>query len=786
AGTSTRVSYDPAGNKATETDALGRVTRFAYDSRDRLVATLLPDGTSTRSRFDGVGRSVAVIDQSGATALTTYDILGRKIRETLPDGATTAWGYDSRGDVLFVTPAFAGEAGVAPGDPAWSTHYEYDALGRRTKETRPDPDGTGPSERPVTRWAYDRDGNPVSITDPRGFVTASTYDAWGRKVSEISPDPDGAGPLVPLVRRFVFDRAGNLRFEVAPGGSGETDVAFTTEHVYDGLGREIRTVLPDPDGATGAERPVTGRVFNTAGFLAAVTDPLGRTTRYTTDTLGRVVAVTDPAGGTSTTVYDAVGNPLVVTDPLGRRTCSVYDPLNRPLVVRLPRPDAASATPEIRSTYDSVGRCIATTDPLGHTTWRHYDPVGRVTAVTDALGVGPGDLRHTVRTDYDRAGRVTATSDELGRRTEFVYDPLGRRIRSLGPDAGQGRPTTFYGYDAAGNLRYVTDPRGGNAGAPEFTTWTFYDGVGRVVAVVDPLGADWPVTAIPEQVPDSQVAGVTRSTYDARGRLANITDTSGRRTDYTVDNLGRRVSETGPAATTDGPRPVTRHAYDTAGNRTATIDPLGRTTAFRYDLLGRLVATVDAAGLMTTTAYDLAGNRTSVGDAAGNETRFSYDRLGRLVRETDPLENVTAYGYDLVGNKTGVVDRLGRVTSFTYDAADRLVEERWQPAVGEAVSHTIRRFYDEADQLVGVAESDAKDAAATTAWQFDYDAAGSMVRSRMAPGELAQVPAFAGFPVPAGGLSAGDPTADWDADGRLEPYDGYTMALAVGEQLLLT
>ncbi len=87
---------------------------------------------------------------------------------------------------------------------------------------------------------------------------------------------------------------------------------------------------------------------------------------------------------------------------------------------------------------------------------------------------------------------------------------------------------------------------------------------------------------------------------------------------------------------------------------------------------------------------------------------------------------------------------------------------------------------------MGVTETDTANSAATTAWQFTYDAAGNVVKSRMAPGELVQSPALLGVPIPPGSLAAGDLTIDWDADGQLERYDSYQITVAIGDQILIT
>jgi YD repeat-containing protein len=111
----------------------------------------------------------------------------------------------------------------------------------------------------------------------------------------------------------------------------------------------------------------------------------------------------------------------------------------------------------------------------------------------------------------------------------------------------------------------------------------------------DALGPDWPLTALPDALPATVTTNLTRTIYDARGRVAAITDALGQTTDYGYDNLGRRTSEI--AADPDGtgplPRPVTRFTYDAVGNRTSVIDPLGNTTTSAYDALDRRTSEVD-------------------------------------------------------------------------------------------------------------------------------------------------------------------------------------------------
>ncbi|MSR27041.1 MAG: hypothetical protein EXS06_08500, partial [Planctomycetaceae bacterium] len=143
-GTFTLASYDPAGNLVSQTDAAGRITRYLYDARNRQVATLYPDGTGEQTRYDGGGRIVAVNDRAGSTTTYTYDALGRKLTETgpSPDGTSSGpvirSGYDGRGNPSVITDPL----GATLGDRDHSTTYDYDNVGRKTKETQADPDGS--------------------------------------------------------------------------------------------------------------------------------------------------------------------------------------------------------------------------------------------------------------------------------------------------------------------------------------------------------------------------------------------------------------------------------------------------------------------------------------------------------------------------------------------------------------------------------------------------------------------------------------------------------------------
>ena len=134
-----RNTYDGVGNKETQTDAEGRVTRFVYDAANRLA-----------SRTDGFGTD---------------------------DAATTTFVYDKVGNTLEERDARA----AALGEP-WSVKRTWDELNRLETET----DGEGN----VTTYGYDPEGNRTSVQTPKGPTTTTTYDELGKPLDVTQPPPN--------------------------------------------------------------------------------------------------------------------------------------------------------------------------------------------------------------------------------------------------------------------------------------------------------------------------------------------------------------------------------------------------------------------------------------------------------------------------------------------------------------------------------------------------------------------------------------------------------------------
>ncbi|MEV1046469.1 RHS repeat-associated core domain-containing protein [Streptomyces sp. NPDC049916] len=190
-------------------------------------------------------------------------------------------------------------------------------------------------------------------------------------------------------------------------------------------------------------------------------------------------------------------------------------------------------------------------------------------------------------------------------------------------------------------------------------------------------------------------ASGTSDTYDAQGRLTQVTDrnggvitVSGHRSGsgapegfkLTETRSGRWIDLTRSSATrwqaTDNGGRTTGYELDGQGNLVRTTDTSGATTGFAYDTDGRVTRVTSPGGRSTAFTYDAADRITSLrrygaGDPATGPTHtYAYSAPGALdagsTKVTDPLGHTTTYEHNAEGEVTRVTDGLGHQRSTAY------------------------------------------------------------------------------------------------------------------------
>ncbi|WP_144112977.1 RHS repeat-associated core domain-containing protein [Paraburkholderia sp. BCC1886] len=634
------------GNRGTPlvsrvSDPLGRVVAYQYDSQDRLVQCTDAGGGVWRYGWDAQSRLVTVTDPLGNVQVTnTYgdagDVKDRVVAQKLADNSTFDFAYtiaagkvsrtevkDRRGSIRRLDFDANGRvlrneypAGL---EIAQVQTFVYDTTGRVTK--------LATADRQYA-YTYDANGNRTSEADQYGTLLTRTFDDSSRLLTEAQAGDPQRG----VSTRYAYDARGNLLSVTDRSG-------HRTTWTNDDQGRALTV--------TDALGGVTKYAWGGADLLA-VSDPLDRTTRFTTDAAGRVTAVQDPLGNTTRRTLDALDRTTDVTDAMGGVS---------------------------RLTWDASGHLLSEADPKGVTTRYTYNATGRPLTRTDPLG-------HTDTYTWNSAGQLATVRDRKGQWTTYTYDAAGRAQQTDFQSAPGTLPTRSWMYDwnkALNRLDSTRDlfPTADGRHEKETDTLFHYDGVtGRLTRMLE--------------IPNIQ--GVWSFRYAPDTREVVGLDMPMATVEYSRD-ADHRLTQVQYTVNEEAPRNF-GYAYDALGRLVQATLANGITVTYAWDAASQLTGITytrsDGSVLGDLTyGYDLAGRRTKAGgtlakvdlpqavddaqyNGANQLTRwagktFSYDPNGNLV--SDGVDQYRWNEQGLLGAISG-----GVTANFAYDNFGRRID----------------------------------------------------------------------------------------------------------------
>jgi RHS repeat-associated protein len=529
--TTSRAYSSTTGPLASQTDANTNVTTYEYDSRGRLTATSRgPSSSDLRERMEinyDTTSGLKTQDRTYAKESSSwvlkrsesygYDTFARLTTTTHPDSTTVGYTYDAASNLKTVKDENHTSA---------NTTYTYDPVGRMSGVAQ-----TLGSGSISTSYAYDVQGNVVSVTDPNSNETTYVYDDYGRMLKQVSP--------VSGTTTYTYDLAENL--------VSTTDAnAVITSSTYDDLNRRLSAssvrYSEDPEEITWVYDDSTAGVFGT-GRLMSVTDPSG-STGYLYDRRGMLRQEEKTIDGNTYAVgyeYDANGNRTWTGD-----LHYTYDFANRESTVAQQTCSGSGCTTQIvtAATYLPFGPETEIVFANGLHQTRTYDARYRLQENKLATASSVTVANYTY--GYDSAGNVTSIHDAVDSHwnRDFGYDDLSRLVTANSGSYLWGAGS--YSYDGMGNVQSLSlgSTRTGSFSysgtTPKLVTAT-ENGTATAVTY-DPTGND--VTSTPS-------GGITRGrVYSGRNLLAALVtgDPSGgtglvQIVNYTYDGRGVRASQ---------------------------------------------------------------------------------------------------------------------------------------------------------------------------------------------------------------------------------------------------
>jgi len=647
-------------------------------------------------------------------------------------------------------------------------HYEYNSIGKKTKEIDPlgrETDyfyGTNNVIDPNQTTGTGIDLLQVKQKNGAGFdlLQNSTYNSQHEPLTVI----DASGQTT----TYTYNAQGQIATVTTPPRAGITENRTTTYTYY-------------PDTAP------TG-----AGRVQTVTGPAtGATTTYEYDAFGRVSRVTDSEGYAINTAYDALDRPTTVTYPDGTYEQTIYNRL-----------DAEQRRDRLgrwtRRFYDALRRVVAMRDTQGHTTTYVWCNCGSLDAIRDGNG-------NTTSWQRDVQGRPTQETRADNSLTTSIYENTTSRLKSVTDARNQ---TKTYGYAIDNKLTSTTytnfvvatptvtfsymDPDNPSVPDPYGRLRLMTDGIGTTRYDYKPVAT---LGAGSLSSVDGPLANDTVSyTYDERGRvktrgLSTFSTTSG------YDALGRLGTFTSPMGDF-----VWAYVNTTGRPQTATY-PNGQTTTYTYfpnlgdQRLQQIKHQQTSGGTVLSQfdyTYDAVGNIKTWTQLRGTDPAklytLGYDPADEISTATVtgptplPVPSRFRYAYDSAGNRSAE-EQDDAVTGATYNNLNQLTSRQpggtvlFRGTVSEPVTVTVQ------GKPAQVA-SDNSFAAQAQVGSLDTDVAVAATdpsgNTRTNTYRVSQSGSTTTYTYDANGNLAGDGTRtfEWDAENRLTAVKqgGTTLA----------
>ena len=701
-------------------DPLNQTISYTYDSQGRLESVTDRDNDTLSYRYSGKLLTEIIKPDQSSRKYTYETIYGKTVVTKTEDeeGNNEYLAYDFLNRVTFVTS----NEGVV-------TKHHYD---ERNLETRVEyPDNSSEYKE------YDEDNNLIKYTSRTGNTTAYLYDENRNLVYVYHPDGTSESRSYNYRNQvtlftdsegnqfsFDFDEKGNMIQSNVSHANTLQPVSFA-KYSYNEKGQLLSTIRgPHNNGGTVTEQinydsygnidyiidgefQIWDYEYNELGQMKSTTDPKNNKTAFTYTGSGKIKSISYPDATDITYEYTNRKDIDYITHQDETITDYQYDKKHRLKYVINAEGEKTEYFYRNGESIESVKVFDATGKLASQADFEYEYATGEIIRKKRYLGdiseqdgseylqwrqdlPNNSDDQDWAVTDYSYInGMLNRVIDPRGYESYFSYDEFDRvRSKTRYGDPGDQPITEYFDYNAKGDLKIVTNPRGYNTKITynanrqitivENTDGTdieiSYDGLGNPIEQKDEIGTRTYFTYNRNnKLTKTKYADDSDSfiEYDAAGIIDYTIDQNKTKLDYQTDEMGRVTKVLYPNPYSDSYEEV---KYDKMGRVKEQIDANGNSTVYEYDAVGRVKSIKNPLDVFTSFKYNVFGKVVEMTDVEEFVWKYEYDFAGQLLKTINPKEETDTYAYDTMGNVVREINALGDWKADTYDAFGRLVK----------------------------------------------------------------------------------------------------------------
>ena len=671
-------TYEPGGQVATHTTALGDTESNNYTSTGLLQSTTHADGTTTSYLYDLSSRLIQETLPNSSFWKIVYNNTDGSITRTFCNGSgsilsTESKTIDSRGNTLSLSDATGN---------IWTSIY--DGLGRCIQTIGPA--STTISSQQKTWISYDPARHSITAINALGERNTTFLDTLDRPIWNGRENADsGFASIV----SYCYSR--DHQSVTTTTGTGSNAIKMTT--------------YTDPSGLPlifkyGEEKGAQCSSYDACGNRISFTDELGNVTQWTYDALNHLASETLPGGAVTTYSYNAAGELLTRSMPQGLIEKNEYNQEGQKISDAL-----IGIYGEItrNHTYSyTAGLVSSISDPRGFTTSISYDSWQHPMSVVSS----------------------GAAVSEQNQTTTYAYDPRGllASVAQCYNDASTGPSTVVSrAYDAYGQLTSETTSLNGT----NVSAWTqSWNGAGERTALNWTLdnqgkGAQYSFTynALGLRTSSANVTGMCSYAYGDQGLLNSRKTPFGSMT-LQRDYRGNITSET----LQEGTQESLSWRADGRLSSYSIVGLANETRNYDYDVRGRLTQEpfLSLSQGTQTADYKFDQNPLGTGASALNglgvrTSQLAADQGGNQVAGINGFAQV--YQVANIGSNGAT-----NLSNFSYDSEGEVYDHYF---VDEHYNKVLT--WDSFGRLVNVAQRDA--CSRGYDWRTVYDGLGRRLQT---------------------------------------------------------